>query len=479
MYEERKIRRTLIRNTLLFFIVFAVTFAGLGVFVYQVVTSNIYRSADHQLTSMMPVGTISFSETEGSVEAIGAIEPGGPAGRTEPDQPAEPVDPNQPRGDDAADTGVYSEQSVVEGSYAMAENTQGGVSSWVIQSTINDNPQLLYYFRDADGALDTIQGIYSSYPEYLADLPFNKELLGEVYQIEQEGSHYRGINYRLESQDTGTYYIQAIINVDAEIAILDQFTQTLVVSLLGALLACAAASYFLSRRTIRPIAQAWNKQTEFVQNASHELRTPLTVIHTTQQLLLEDPHSKVIDHFEDITLTLEETDRLSRLTGDLLMLSAADSDKLELELAEFEMSALAEEVAQAYEEIAADQDKQLYVAVESVAPVRADRNKIRQVLGSLVDNALKYTEAGDEVTIAVSQEGEAVRVTVADTGIGVSEEVIAHAFDRFYRADKARSRTKDGLGLGLSIARSIVEAHQGEIEMQPNTPKGTKVTFTL
>lgn len=485
MYEEKRIRHALIRNTLLFFIVFALIFTVLGIFVFQMVDANIFKAADAQLNGRSAVSAVFVTEPSMDV----SVEGNTPLSETAPSSPTmdifnnspEYALPVEPLSEGSTESNPDQEDRTGEVySYFGGSDASFSLSQEFIEENVEENPQTIYLFRDSEGALLDAYGVRSSYPEYITTISFDKTATEEAYSIAHEGHHFRSLTLlELETTEGNLYYVQAVINVDSEIEILTRFTQTLVIGLLGALIACAAASYFLSRRTIRPIAEAWSKQTEFVQNASHELRTPLTVIQTTQELLLEDPHAKIVDHFEDITLTLEESERLRSLAENLLLLSSADSQNMPLETTPFPLDDLLADTAAVFEIVAEQDNKELTLDLDYGKTLRGDREKIRQVISILLDNALKYTEEGDSISITSREQDGMVSLAIADTGIGMGDDDLEHAFDRFFRADKARSRTNDGMGLGLSLARSILEAHGGSIEIGHHEPKGTRVTIDL
>lgn len=436
--EGDRLRRESIRYTALFFVVFGLIFALLGVFVYRTVSSNIFQAVDEQLSVSSLDGRVDISS---STYAIGA-----------PDAEA-----------------VTGDESTAS-SISLSES---------ISATIESNPQTIFLTRSSDGTPNDTYGIYASYPEFIENLPFDSDVLNTPYLVEQDGHRYRAINYQLEGGESGASYMQAIANVDSEIAILDQFTAMLVAGLVVALVISAGASYLLSRMTLRPIADAWAKQTEFVQNASHELRTPLTVIRTTQELLLDDPHARIVDKFEDITLTIEEAERLSRLTESLLVLTATDAGHLDLETSDVDLRELCTEIVSAYGDIALMQEKTLELIEGDDAEVCGDRDKLRQLLAILLDNALKYTSKGDAVRLSIASQGAGAVVMVEDTGIGIDEGDLERVFDRFYRADAARSRETGGTGLGLPIAKGIVEAHGGTICLERGDAGGIAAIVRL
>mgnify|MGYP000402934524 CR=1 FL=1 len=228
------------------------------------------------------------------------------------------------------------------------------------------------------------------------------------------------------------------------------------------------------------INRAERMKNDFISSVSHELRTPLAVIQTTGELLLDSPNSRIVDRFEDVNAITSETKRLARLVDNLMELSLGDAGRSSLDASAVNLDALVREACAAYEDFATLQDKRLEVETGSRETIEADADKLRQLLGIVLDNALKYTAPGDEITVRTRASGpKQCVVEVADTGCGIDPEDRAHVFERFYRADKARSRETGGYGLGLSLAQHIVEAHGGSIALEPNEPRGTVVVVTL
>ena len=234
------------------------------------------------------------------------------------------------------------------------------------------------------------------------------------------------------------------------------------------------ASYMLSKKTLKPIMQAWERQTEFVQNAAHELRTPLTIIQAKQQLLLEEPDSKIIDKSEDISLTINETRRLTKLVKELMILAMADSNQLKIKKETKNIDEVIRKITIPYMEYAKMQNKELIVELNCSKEVNIDINKITQLMIILLDNAIKYTKEGEKIIVQTHCKEGKCTIEVIDEGIGISDEQKKHIFERFYRADKARTRETGGTGLGLAIAQTIVKAHGGSIKVYNNEPKGTK-----
>jgi two-component system phosphate regulon sensor histidine kinase PhoR len=218
-----------------------------------------------------------------------------------------------------------------------------------------------------------------------------------------------------------------------------------------------------------------------VANVSHELRTPLTAIKGTVETLrdgaVDDP--EVRDRF--LETVEDETDRLIRLVNDLLVLSRADSAALNLQRQPLDLVDLARATTSKLAPQARVRDIALKVeAGPGVPQAMADPDRVEQVLVNLLDNACKYSRPGGTVTVLVEEtQGQQLRVEVQDQGIGIPAEELPRIGERFYRADRARSRVEGGSGLGLAIAQALVEAHGGHLTLQSEEGQSTVASFTL
>ncbi len=342
------------------------------------------------------------------------------------------------------------------------------------------NPKYTVIIRDNDLNVLNSNELSLLYEEYKAEIIFDSNNLEKVYNLEiGDRFNYRGINVKLDSNNADSIrYIQILVNSDNERIVATSFKNVIISSIIAGILFSLIASYFLAKKNLVPIAETMVKQTEFVQNASHELRTPLTIIQTKQEMLLRDPNAKIIDKSEDIILSLNETKRLTKLTKDLMILATA-SDRMVLEKEDVEIDELVKNTIMPYEELVNLEEKELKLELNYAKQVNIDVNRIKQVLIILLDNAIKYTEKGDTITIATFLRDGKCNIEVRDTGIGISDNGLKEIFNRFYREDKARNRETGGSGLGLSIADTIIKAHGGSIKASHNTPKGTIFTIKL
>jgi two-component system, OmpR family, sensor histidine kinase CiaH len=245
------------------------------------------------------------------------------------------------------------------------------------------------------------------------------------------------------------------------------------------LLMVLGGAWFLAGRALVPIQLAFQRQQEFVADASHELRTPLTVLRSATDLLNQDrtePLERNGELFDDVRA---EIARVQRLTQDLLTLARSDSGELELMTAPVELGALVGDIVRRATPLAQDKHLHLELNVEGSTPrVEVDPERLQQVLLILLDNAIKHTPAGGRVDVRVSHHGPThALIQVEDTGSGIAAEDLPRIFDRFYRADKARS--DGGTGLGLAIAKMLVEAHRGHLALTSKPEVGTQVTVSL
>lgn len=338
------------------------------------------------------------------------------------------------------------------------------------------NPRIIYIIRNEQGEILNADSIGRIYSDYLVNIPFNSTKLNVIFDLIVNGEYnYRSIIYKI-SEGEATY-VQLLANVDAEVQILRHFGTILTFSTTIAVIISIIASYILSRKTIKPIIASWRKQTEFVQNASHELRTPLTIVQAKLEMLLQKPESKVIDNTEDIRISLNETKRLTKLIKDLMTLARADSQNYELDKQDANIDGIIMDISVPYKEFAEIDGKKFVLDLKYEKNLKVDISKISQLMIILLDNAIKYTEQGDTIEIHTYEKDNKCIIEVRDTGIGIDDESIKRIFDRFYRADKARSRESGGTGLGLSIASWIVGVHGGTIKASHNNPKGTVFTI--
>ena len=220
----------------------------------------------------------------------------------------------------------------------------------------------------------------------------------------------------------------------------------------------------------------FHQMRQFSADASHELQTPLTILKGEMEVALRMPRSP--EEYQRVLKSgLEEIDRINHLVEGLLLLARADAGVLRLDLQPVELKKLLQEICEQMKMVAEDHSINLYPSLQEPVSVHGDREHLRRLLLNLVDNAIKYTPAGGKVTLALHSDNDWASLMIADTGIGLSKDEQQRIFSRFHRATETRSRNERGVGLGLSIARSIAEAHGGRIDVESTPGQGS--TFTI
>jgi len=237
------------------------------------------------------------------------------------------------------------------------------------------------------------------------------------------------------------------------------------------------ASYFLAKKTIDPIAQTILKQKDFIANASHELKTPLTALKTSIEVALKDKKNDKSALKKILKENLNDIDNLNNLTQNLLTLSSFYSNG-NLKLEKIDLKKLIEKATKKISPLAKKKNIAIKNNLQKVS-TQADYNKLEQLILIFLDNAVKFTKKGS-ITVTLTKKTNKAQIKITDTGVGIDKKDIPHIFDRFYKIDKSRSsQNENGFGLGLSIAKEIINKHQGSINLSSKKGSGTTFTITL
>jgi signal transduction histidine kinase len=362
--------------------------------------------------------------------------------------------------------------------------------------------QLFYYVVNSNGELimgnEADQRIRSAVLEILNRRVLNdgdilKETLhlkgnergrgkpGEFFQREPE----RDITLIVASQsiyDNGRFVGKLFIGKDITFAY-QLFHWLLIILLIIGFVFVGVALFIstaMSKKAMIPISRAFMRQREFVADASHELRTPLSVllssldaIEMTIDIKKEEFAGKLLSNMR------QEVKRMTSLVSDLLTLARSDSTIIERRTETFDFLPHAEKAMESVRPLAETKQINLHLEAPDSLIAKGDPERLSQLLYILLDNAIKYTPNQGKVWLLLSRQGKEMCIRVKDTGIGIKKEDYPHIFERFYRADKSRSRQMGGHGLGLSIAKWIVETHNGTINITSEIGKGTEFTIHI
>jgi two-component system phosphate regulon sensor histidine kinase PhoR len=219
---------------------------------------------------------------------------------------------------------------------------------------------------------------------------------------------------------------------------------------------------------------------EFVANVSHELRTPLSILRGYIEVLLDEPETPREELARILSIMERHSKRLQLLVDDLLSLAQLESSQAKLELSVVRMDELLNNLIRDWKEKLAAKNLKVIVDLPSEAlTLRADGTRLEEVLHNLLDNATKFSRENGEIHLRATRRGSDMVLSVADDGLGIGKEHLPRIFERFYRADKARSRELGGTGLGLAIVKHIVQLHGGRVEAESELGHGTTIRVVL
>jgi two-component system phosphate regulon sensor histidine kinase PhoR len=253
---------------------------------------------------------------------------------------------------------------------------------------------------------------------------------------------------------------------------------------LGAVLmkndADAATGVVILFHDVTQLRQADEVRRDFVANVSHELRTPLSILRGYIETLLDDPDTSAPELARILEVMKKHSDRLGVLVDDLLTLAQLESASPNLQLSDVRLSELFAAIIRDWARKFAEKKLSIDVGVAPDLPlIQADETRLQEILYNLLDNALKYTPPGGKIRLQAQRVGHEIALSVSDTGVGIPEADLARIFERFYRADKARSRELGGTGLGLSIVKHIAQLHGGRVEAESQPDRGTTIRVLL
>jgi len=233
-------------------------------------------------------------------------------------------------------------------------------------------------------------------------------------------------------------------------------------------------------RDVTRVRQLEEVRREFVANVSHELRTPLSIFQGYLELLTDHPEMPREEASAALEVLRRHSDRLNLLVEDLLSLARLEGRQETFDLGPVNLAALLEEVREDWKLKFADREVALHLDLPlGLPPVEADRARMQQVFSNLLENALKYTGKGGRVALEARPGGAMIEIRVCDSGQGIDPANLPHIFERFYRADKARSRQLGGTGLGLSIVKHLIQAQGGEVRAESRLGEGTTIILRL
>lgn len=276
--------------------------------------------------------------------------------------------------------------------------------------------------------------------------------------------------------------IQTVQNMNLQDNMADKLLRVLLLAMLIGASLSFISGYFIAGRSIVPIQEGLTRQKNFVADASHELRTPVTIMRTNLDVVKGVPKESVGSQMEWIDSAYKETEYMQKLIDKLLTIAKADLGDIGAEKKLVDMHKLCRSMRTRFDKLAQQQGIKISFSDKAKNEklfVIGDEAELKLLFSNIIDNALHYSGEGKKIKITLFSVGSNIQVDIQDDGIGIAEEDIDNIFERFYRADKARSRREGGSGLGLPIARQIASEHHGKISAVSRKGKGTTMSVVL
>ena len=431
-----------------YFTVFTLIFGLMTMIIFQLMRSTMYQSSDENFKEFIdnPSLIINFAMARGI----------------------------------AADAEVILEQDTTASSTEASSQQDGTYKPEVpfkpSKLRLNTNYYVILYDKDGNivNDLDTLSG--------LSTIKLDSENLDEI--IEQsvttafgDDESYRMVTVDISNEETvavmnmNIHYATILYNTTQIMDSLSRYEATVMLVMISFWLISIIASIYLAHVSVRPLLISFQKQKDFVENASHELRTPLAVLQNRLESLFRKPEATILESSEKIASSLEEVRNMRLLTTNLMNLARRD-DGLKPDIGPVSPSYF-DTIFENFKMMAEENDRQLKVYNKVQGLIFTDKTLLKQVMTILFDNAIKYSEDGGLIQIQLDVRDRHLIFSIADDGLGISDADKKKIFDRFYRVDKARTRQKGGFGLGLSLAKQILDILNGTITVKNNQPKGS------
>ena len=302
---------------------------------------------------------------------------------------------------------------------------------------------------------------------------FSRKIREKINQVISEGTtsgkcriETVSCRYKISQPDRNGERIIIFLDRSIEISTLHRLMINFIFIGCTGLIVVFLLSLFLANWAIKPIEVAWNRQKQFIADASHELKTPLTVIATNTDVVLSNPNDSIKNQERWLHYIRSETARMSKLVAELLYIAKSDSNEIRMEMYDFNISDAVSEVCLNFEAHAFEEQRELVADISPRLKYFGDEDRIKQLFTILVDNAIKYSIIGTQISVSLFRNSQGkIKFCISNKCENLTEENISKLFDRFYRADPSRNSGTGGNGLGLNIAQAITEAHNGQINV--------------
>ena len=279
-------------------------------------------------------------------------------------------------------------------------------------------------------------------------------------------------NHVIESVDEEIFQNEIIENTSTGLQ-----TDIIIIDL-SLVLLIALLSYFLSGKTLKPIARSMEAQKRFGAEASHDLRTPLAIMQTEIEVMLSSKSNDINKYKKTLESNLEEVKKMSTLASDLLIIARTEEDLRRDDMVLTEMNPFIEKIISKFTKQAEEKNIKLELVSDKVGVIKISPNYFERAIQNIIQNAINYTNEGGIIKVILKQDKQNILINIEDNGIGIKEADLPRVFDRFYKASNSR-HDASGSGLGLPIAKQIIKQHKGGIFIKSKEGVGTTVSITI
>lgn len=368
--------------------------------------------------------------------------------------------------DNLSDSGVQQEQFDLEGKKEPPADDPG--KNRTMSPELPFESRYFIVTLDSDGNVtDTDTGKIAA-----VDTDTAEEYAEKVWEHTKTHGFLSSYRYIKTEEDGSTQII--FLDCTRSMNTFEAFLATSLAVAVAGMAAFLILVIVLSKKIVRPVSEAYEKQKRFITDAGHEIKTPITVIDAdTEVLEMECGENEWLSDIRKQTVKLKD------LTNSLIYLSKMEERRDEVQKIDFPISDLVEETAGSFEALAVTQNKIFDLEVEPMLTYCGEEKSIQRLVSILLDNALKYSPEGGKISVKFAKVGKNLQLSVYNTAEHVDQKNISHMFDRFYRFDESRNSETGGYGIGLSIARAIVESHKGKITAKSEDGKSMCMTVVL
>lgn len=332
-------------------------------------------------------------------------------------------------------------------------------------------PDYIIVYYDINKQLITDEG-FGNYDYEGVSYSLPSEYYGLV-QMEIDGSSYLAATHTMSAPyNEKAIYVRVYIDLSTSDALKDSILLICSLMITFAFVVQSFTGIFAVKSQTKPLVRSLERNASLISDISHEFNTPLAIINTKISAVLANPDKRVEDVSEELVSAINETQRLKRMIKEMLILSSSDSNRTILNMEDVDISDLTRDVVEPFAMMCEMDEKEFVDGINDGITFTTDKDKYRQMLIALLDNALKYTVAGETVGVFLTAKENKIYLSVRDTGKGVDEADMKKIFDRFYRSDESRNGKTGGSGLGLAIVKEIARSLGGKIYVRNNVPHG-------